>query len=347
MTVAKRPTTVERYSIAIAGREGAFTGRADQTILDACLRAGAPLPYNCRSGECGECMARLVSGEVTEMPGADPAVFDDTDRAAGRILTCLSFPRSAVAIEIALRDESAATPVETVVATVERIAQLAPKVVEVILRPDRSLAYRAGQYFEWSLPGIAPDRAFSAANRPGGPAIAFHVRLYPDGAVSEHVRTRLRTGERLALTGPCGTFGFSANDHRPAICIAGGTGMAPIQAMLEDAFHKRDGRPITFVCGARTRDFLYGVETMAAWAVKHANFKYVPILSDEPADSDWAGERGLVTEAVARLASDLFGAEAYLCGPPPMIDAALVLLTQSGLAEEDIRYDKFTPAKIW
>lgn len=345
--IKKSGAAAATHRIAIAGRTGTLAGRADQTILDACLRAGAPLPYNCRSGECGECMARLVSGEVVEMPGADPAVFDDADRAAGRILTCLCFPRSDVALEIALRDDGAAAPVETIDATVERVARLAPEIAEVVLRPDRPVAYRAGQYFEWGLPGIAPDRAFSAANRPGGPSIVFHVRLYPDGAVSEHVRRHLSAGDRLALTGPFGTFGFSANDYRPAICIAGGTGLAPIQAMLEDAFHRRDGRAITFFYGARTRDLLYGVETMTAWADSHANLTYVPVLSDEPADSDWTGARGLVTDAVARLTTDLFGAEAYLCGPPPMIDAAIALLTGLGLDEDDIRYDKFTPARRW
>ncbi|HEX7007121.1 MAG TPA: 2Fe-2S iron-sulfur cluster-binding protein, partial [Alphaproteobacteria bacterium] len=179
--VRSRPAAdAATHSITIAGREPALAGRADRTILDTCLRGGAPLPYNCRSGECGECMAQLVAGEVAEMPGADPAIFGDADRAAGRILTCLCFPRSDVVIEIALRDGAAAPRIETVGATVERIAWLAPEIAEVTLRPDRPVAYRAGQYFEWSVAGIAPDRAFSAANRPGGDVIVFHVRIYPD-----------------------------------------------------------------------------------------------------------------------------------------------------------------------
>jgi NAD(P)H-flavin reductase/ferredoxin len=350
MTAAmqKRPlATATTLAIAIVGRDGVLTGRADQTILDTCLRAGAPLPYNCRSGECGECMARLVAGQIAEMPGADPAVYDDADRAAGRILTCLCFPRSDIAIEIALRDGAAAAAVETVEATVERVAWLAPEIAEVTLTPERPVGYRAGQYFEWGLPGIAPDRAFSAANRADGRTIVFNVRIYPDGAVSRHVKTRMEAGDRLTLTGPFGSFGFSQNDYRPAICIAGGTGLAPIQAMLDDAFHKGDGRAITFFYGARTREMLYAVDTMTRWAGAQANFNYVPVLSDEPAGSDWHGERGLVTEAVARLITDPFGAEAYLCGPPPMIDAAIALLTELGLAADDIRYDKFTPAKTW
>ena len=303
------------------------------------------MPYNCRSGECGECIASLTTGEVSEIPGADPAVFTDADRAAGRILTCMCFPRSDLSIDVALRDGIAAPRIETVPATVEQIAWPCAEVAVVTLRTDAPLDYRAGQYFEWGLPGIDPDRAFSAANRPGATTIEFHIRIYPGGQVSEHVRTNLEIGDRINLRGPYGHFKLSANDYRRAICIAGGTGMAPIQAVLDDAFHRGDGRAISFFYGARSRASLYGLETMTAWADEHAGFDFIPVLSHEPDGSDWSGERGLVANTVERLAGDLFGAEAYLCGPAPMIDAAIKVLTALGLTADDIHYDKFTPAK--
>lgn len=330
------------FSITITGHGETLMGAADCSILDTCLSAGLPMPYKCRSGECGECVAALSDGEVFEIPGADPAVFTGADRAAGKILTCICFPRSDLAIDVALRDGIASPLIETVAARVERIERRCADIVEVTLRADAPIDYRAGQYFEWGLPGIAPNRAFSAANRPGSESISFHIRLYPGGKVGEYVGRRLQTGEPVELTGPYGHFGFSANQHRPAICIAGGTGMAPIRAVLDDAFHRRDARSIRYFYGARTQAGLYCMEEMQAWAAEHANFSFTPVLSDEPGGSDWPGERGLVSDAAARLAGDLFGAEAYLCGPPPMIDAAIEVLTALGLTPEDIHTDRFT-----
>jgi len=334
---------------------GVFTVRIDaehavscpegQSILDACLEAGVPMPYSCRSGECGECMAVLIDGRVDESPGADPAIFNDTDRAKGRILTCMCSPASDLSLDVVLRDGSAAPRIERVNALVDSVERVCGSVVQVVLETPWPLAYRAGQYFEWVLPGISPNRNFSAANAPGGEKIVFDIRLYEGGRVSDHVRETLRAGEATELVGPFGRFGLSANDHRPAICVAGGTGLAPIKAMVEDAVARGDPRPVRLFYGARSRDDLYDLDRLDALAAAHPSFSYVVALSDEPAGSDWSGFRGLVTEAMAEDGlSDAFGAEAYLCGPPPMIDAATTLLVEAGIDRDDIVFDRFLPA---
>ena len=120
---------------------------------------------------------------------------------------------------------------------------------------------------------------------------------------------------------------------------------APIRAVLDAAFAKGDKRPIRYFHGARNRADLYGIETMAEWAAAHPGFSFTPVLSEEPEGSPWTGERGLVTDVLRAAVPDAFGAEAYLCGPAPMIDAALDILFAAGLAEEDAYYDKFTPTK--
>jgi len=333
------------FAIEIAGAEASVSAAADETLLDACLRAGLAMPYNCRSGECGECVATLEAGEIEEMPGADPAVFTDADRRRGRILTCMCFPRGDLRLALALRDGVAAPRIQRVHAMVEALHWHGPRIAEVTITTPGALDYRAGQYFEWVLPGIAPDRAFSAANRPGDDVIRFHVRIYPDGAVGRYLREEMVVGGILELIGPYGHFGFSANGHRPAICIAGGTGMAPIRSVLEDAFARGDARPIRYFYGAREQADLYCLEDMAAWQAANPAFSFIPILSDESDGSDWRGARGLVSETLAADIGDAFGAEAYLCGPPPMIDAAIAILLDAGLDEADIHYDKFTPTR--
>lgn len=333
------------FAVTLSNVDRPIACPGDRSVLDACLAAGLAVPYNCRSGECGECIATLKEGSVEEMPGADPAVFTDADRRRGRILTCMCFPRSDISLSLALRDGIHAPKVQRVHAMVEAIRWHGPRIAEVAITTPGALDYRPGQYFEWVLPGIEPNRCFSAANRPGEDVIVFHLRAYPRGKVGAFLREHMHEGAILELIGPYGHFGFTENDHRPAICVAGGTGMAPIRAALDAAFARGDKRPIRYFHGARNRDDLYGIETMAEWEAAHPGFSFTPVLSDEPEGSSWSGARGLVTDILRAAVPDAFGAEAYLCGPAAMIDAALEILFAAGLAEEDAYYDKFTPTE--
>ena len=333
--------TAHAITIVEAGRTVA--GRADQSILDACLDAGIALGYNCRSGECGECLAERVSGEVYELPGADPAVFGAEQRAQGLMLSCMCYPRSDVVVSSQLQagPRAAIREFDTVVEDVQRHGAA---IVEIAVEADTGIEYAAGQYFEWMIPGIAPNRSYSAANRPGTNQLVFHVRLYEGGQVSRRIHlTEIGRGDILTLKGPYGTFGLTGHHERPAILVAGGTGFAPMCALLDEAAANGCARSFRFFYGTRRAGDLYRLDKVEAWKKRGVKVEFIPVLSDEPADSDWDGERGLVTEAIARRFHDGFGAEAYLCGPPPMIDAAIALLERTGIDSDDVHYDKFTP----
>jgi NAD(P)H-flavin reductase len=116
-------------------------------------------------------------------------------------------------------------------------------------------------------------------------------------------------------------------------------------SVLENAFHAKDKRPIHLLHGARTQDELYGAATLRAWATSNPSFSYTPVLSDEPANSGWKGRRGLVTDVMMEHLGDVFGLEAYICGPPAMIDAAVSGLESAGVLDGDIRTDRFVQAK--
>jgi NAD(P)H-flavin reductase/ferredoxin len=315
-----------------------------QTLLDACIADGVPISYNCRSGECGECMASLVSGEVHELPGADPAIFTDTHRAQGKILTCMCFPRSALTLDIPLQSDAPAIRPAAVNAMVQRVERLTPSIFGVTVETPWPIEYYAGQAFEWVVPGIAPNRTYSAANRPGSDVIEFHVRVYPGGRIGAFV-SDLTAGQPLQLMGPYGQFRLSGNDWRPALCVAGGTGLAPVMSLLEHAAATKDRRAIRLFYGARSQDELYGLDRIEALGALLPDFTFTPVLSDEPQDSGWTGARGLVTDVLAEEVGDAFGLEAYLCGPPLMIDAAVDVLTRFGALEQDIRSDRFVQAK--
>jgi len=337
--------TTLAITVVEAGRT--IAGRPDQSILDACLEAGIAMGYNCRSGECGECLSERISGEIHELPGADPAVFTDEQRAAGQMLTCMCYPRSDMVVSSNLQSEmrAAIREFDTVVTEVKRHGAA---IVEVQVQCDgmteASLDFAAGQYFEWVVPGIAPNRSYSAANRPGSNRLEFHVRLYEQGQVSARLRrAEIARGDILTLKGPYGTFGLTSYHERPAILVAGGTGFAPMCAVLDEAAEKRLPRSFRFFYGTRRADDLYRLDKVDAWRQRGVKLEFIPVLSDEPADSGWTGERGLVTDAIKRRFHDGFGAEAYLCGPPPMIDAAIALLEGVGIDRSDMHFDKFTP----
>ncbi len=333
------------FSVEIRPSSHEIPCRSDQTLLDGCIQAGIPAPYNCRSGECGECAAKLLGGDVYEMAGADPAVFSDADRAAGKILLCMCFPRSPVTLDVPLNTEQPAIKPTIINTMVEQIERVTPTTLKVTVETPGPVEYRAGQCFEWIVPGIRPNRIYSAANRPGDQAIEFHVRIYPGGKIGKFVTEALSPGQSLQILGPFGQFGLSTANWRPAVCIAGGTGLAPIRAILDDAFAHGDGREIRFFYGARSQQELYCLDTLERWARENPAFSFTPVLSDEPADSGWSGARGLVSDAVAACLQDAFGLEAYVCGPAAMIDATVAVLEAAGLSSEDIHADRFAQAR--
>jgi NAD(P)H-flavin reductase len=262
------------------------------------------------------------------------------------ILACLSYPRSDMTLSVQLREQGG-PPVREFDTIVEEVHRHGPSIVEIVVRAEAPVDYRAAQYFAWVLPGVAPDRSFSVANRPGSTRLEFHVRIYPHGKVGQFfAHNALEPGAVLTLRGPFGSVELTDDEYRPAILVAGGTGLAPIKAVLDAAFAAGSRRPIHFFYGTRRAADLYHLDTMARWARLHPNFTFIPVLSDEPAQSTWAGERGLVTEALARNVKDAFGAVAFMCGPPPMIDAAIPLLRKLGIDRDDIHYDKFTPVAL-
>lgn len=313
------------------------------SVLDACLEDGINFPYNCRSGECGECLVKLVSGQVKELPGADPAIFNDSNRANGEILACMCYPESD--LELSLPSSSASVdfaPIGQREGRISKINRLQPSIYEVVVDVDWSLDYAPGQYFDWQIPGIAPDRSYSAANCAGEGNVIFHVKIHEGGQVSNYLQHGvLCVGDALVLKGPYGRFGLSDNTYMPAIMVAGGTGLAPIMAILEENFSRSLNRPITLFFGGRTPTELYHLDRLSKWSERYPDFKVVACVQDAAADANWSGVTGLVTDVLRQTLIDGFGHEAYLCGPPGMIDAASSLLISLGLDKADIHSDSF------
>lgn len=313
-------------------------------MLEAALREGYRLPYGCRNGTCGSCKGKVAAGSVDHGNSRDTAL-NVNERAAGLALFCQAQPRSDLIIECREIGVAKDIPVKTLPCRVQSLERVAHDVMRIRLRLPASerLQFLAGQYIDILLRD-GTRRSLSLANPPHDDGLLeLHLRNY-GGPFSTHVFTQMKEKDILRFEGPLGTFYLREDSIKPAVLIAGGTGFAPIKAIIEHAIHHKLKRPLLLYRGARHAADLYLDELPAAWQRDHG-ITYVPVLSDATAGDEWTGRRGLVHEAVMADLPDLSGHEVYACGSPAMIDAARRdFLAHCGLPEAAFYADAFTPA---
>lgn len=322
-----------------------FACGEDESILSAALRQGVGLRYGCKHGACGSCKAKVVEGEV-DVDDASGFALMDYERDAGMALLCSAYPLENVVIELSDYDEaelSAARPIKEYSCHVVTVEQIATDIWRLLLAttgPERFL-YDPGQFAELCVAGSEHWRAYSMANLPNDKGrVEFLIKQVPQGQFSTALAERVKIGDELMLRGPYGQFGLNSG-HSPIVMIAGGSGMAPILALLRSLAAQGSERPVTFFYGARRHEDLICADDIEALGKALASLVYVPALSEPVVPGDWTGETGLITEVIDRLSGNLRMAEAYLCGPPGMIDAAIKVLKAHGMFASRIRYDKF------
>ena len=315
--------------------------RAGETLLDAGLRQGLALPYECRNGGCGVCVCSVLHGEV-DAGVYQPSALPPDRRAAGEVLMCCASARSDVAIEVARFVAPAAPGRHT--GRVEVLERLAEDVMRVVLAlpAGRSIAFAAGQYVNIVLDD-GQRRAFSFANPPQDERhVELHVRRIPGGRFTTHVFERMQVGDELTFEGPLG--GFTLRDSaRPIVFVAGATGFAPVKSIVEDAFRRGVQRPMWLYWGVRRRADLYLAALAEGWQREHPNFHFVPVLSAAEPQDAWSGRTGLVHEAILADFPRLDGQEVYVCGSIRMVEAAVPAFIASGLAENACFSDAFVP----
>jgi len=332
--------TVEPLGDTIEVEEG-------QKMLDACLRAGIWLPYACNHGLCGTCKVQVVEGEVEHNEASQFALMD-MERDDGRCLACSATLQSDVVIEADLDEDPDALhlPMDEYIGTVSDIKDLTPTIKGVFIELDRQLEFQAGQYINLTVPGVEGARAFSIANPPGEVAtIELNIRLVEGGAATGYIHQLLAVGDRLELTAPLGRFFVHKSAPEPTLFLAGGSGLSSPKSMIQELLGAGDQREITLIYGARHRRELYYLELFEELAAANSNFRYIPALSEPLPEDDWSGETGFVHDVANRVFDGKFeGHKAYLCGPPPMIDACITSLMQGRLFEEHIFMESFLTA---
>ncbi len=326
-----------KVKIARSGHE--FEVEPDETVLDAAIRQDIGLPYGCRNGFCGACMATLVSGEVSYPEGEPDKLLDAPEDAC---LPCQAVPLSDLVLDVEEIETPEAIKPKVLPVKVARIDHLADDVLRLWLKlPDEQrLQFLAGQYLDFILED-GRKRAFSIANAPHDDEfIELHIRHVDGGVFTDWAFTQLKEKTILRIEAPLGSFILDEESDRPMLFVAGGTGFAPIKSQIEHAFYVGIERPMTLYWGVRSKKDLYLPDLPRQWEKEHENFRFVPVLS-EP-DPDWTGRSGWVHEAVlADHPDDLPEHDIYMAGPPPMIEAARKAFLERGVPQEQLHYDSF------
>jgi CDP-4-dehydro-6-deoxyglucose reductase len=328
-----------------------FTVKPGETVLEAALRQGIGLPYGCRNGACGACKGTLRSGELDYREYQERALRPE-EKAAGKALTCCTRPLTDIVFEVREISGLKDLTIRTLPARVEKVEKPAPDVAILHLRLPASerLQFLAGQYVD-ILMKDGKRRSFSMGNAPHDDQhLQLHVRRNPGGTFSRWVFEEMKERAILRLEGPLGTFYLREDSDKPMIFVAGGTGFAPVKAIIEHVFHKGLTRPMVLYWGARSAPDLYMPELPVQWEREHPDFSYIPVLSEPRPEDNWKGRTGLVHQAVLDDFASLAGYQIYACGAPAMTDIAKkTFIEERGLPEDEFYCDAFTssvdPAK--
>jgi len=339
-------------TVTVADLNQSAPAEEGQTVLEALLAHGIGFAYSCQAGNCGTCRCELVSGDIMELEYSEHALSAE-ERSRGIVLACRSQMWSDVVVRRLDAEDFVVHPSRVMRCRVAESSRLTHDILRLGLEivAGGPFDFSAGQYAQLEFP-MAPGvvRDYSMANRPGEKFLEFHIRIMPKASsVSSRVAAALKPGDIVKLSGPLGTSYLRSQHAGPMLCVAGGSGLAPIKSIVETALDGGFGQQLHLYFGVRTERDVYFEQELAELQRRFPLFKAHIVLS-EPGDQAAATllprRGGFVTEAVAADFPVLAGFKAYFAGPPPMVDAATLLVRARGVGSRDIHADAFFPAAV-
>ncbi|MFN3580550.1 MAG: benzoate 1,2-dioxygenase electron transfer component BenC [Pseudomonas sp.] len=330
------------YKIALNFEDGVtrfVSCNEGETVLDAAYRAQINLPMDCSDGVCGTCKGTCHQGEFDLGEEYLEEALSGEEASQGVVLTCQMVPSSDCVVEVPVPSTMCKTGNAKVIGTVVEVNLISPTAIELKVKTEEDLAFLPGQYVNIQVPGTDQTRAYSFSSRPGSRDLSFLIRNVPGGLMSTWLVGKARTGDKLILTGPMGSF-YLRPIQRPVLMLAGGTGLAPFLAKLEHMQANGCDLPTHLVYGVSTEDDLVCLDTLDRFARELQNFTYVTCVSRD-------GEhprKGYVTDHMDGAPLNDGDVDVYLCGPPPMVDSALAFFREKGITPHSFHYEKFTPS---
>lgn len=328
-----------RQRVLLKPSEHQFYVESEETVLNAALRQGVNLRYGCRNGACGACKGKLLEGGVHY--DGDQTALSDEDKEQNMALFCQAKPDSELIIEVDEVDLDHAIEIKSLPCRVQEMKHLADDVMQLFIKLPASerLQFLPGQYIDILLED-GRHRSFSIANAPHNDEfLELHIRLVDGGLFTPKVFNFMHNKDLLRIEGPHGSFFFHEDSENDILLVAGGTGFAPIKAIIEHLLSEQVTRPVYLYWGVRTEADLYMRELADNWTKEQTNIKFVPVFSD--ADEHCSDRTGYVHEAVLEDFDDLSTFDIYTCGPPAMILAAQQSFQDKGMNTDNFYFDSF------
>lgn len=327
------------FAVTVRQFEAPLDVEMGDTILQAALNAGLQYPHGCQSGNCGACKSRLYDGDVEMSPYSEYALTD-AEKDSGLILACRSVPWSDCEVGYLEQDEVVAHPLRKLTCTVRELDRMTHDIVRIRLSIDAGgpFDFTAGQFAQVSFSDL-PPRDYSMANRPGEGVLEFHIRQIADGTVSAYANSQLKVGDTVRVEGPHGISYYRATHTGPIVALAGGSGLAPIKSIVEDALAQGANQPLHLYFGVRDERDLYLEDHFNALTSRHANLSFIPVLSEPGAST--VRRTGYLADVLTVDFADLDGAKIYLAGPPIMVETCVDQVRQRGVNDEDCHADAF------
>lgn len=336
-------TGQKTYEVTLEPSGKTMFVKEGQTLLDAAIRNGIQISYGCRHGSCSACKAQVLEGEYQLMGRVSEYSLMSFEREEGFILLCSTVAESDLVIEVEEeKSDEPFFPVYDFEATVVENVECTPDIHKITLKLEtpEEFPYAAGQFCEFAIPGCDETRAYSLAKPYAKDGIMeFHVKRIKDGIGSNYM-CDLKTGDKVIGSGPYGKMRLR-DRSKDLVFVAGGSGMAPIKSLIEELFSDPYEGKAWFFYGARTEKDLYLLDEWKEMERKYPNFRFIPALSDLESGETWEGEKGYIADVVKRTLTDMKNMEAFLCGPPIMIETTIDVLNQGGVRGADIHYDEF------
>ena len=328
------------------GRVVEFEASEDDTIYFAALKNRVRILTDCLEGACATCKGVCTSGEYTMEEFTDEALTQD-ERERREVLTCQMHARSACVIEfpyesrIALKSEP-----ETRAGRVTGIEMVSSSVTKLVVETDNDgvpISFMPGQYVHLSVPDTDEFRSYSFANGPfENGQHTFYVKLLEQGSMSDYLSGRALPGDKINITGPFGRF-YLRPVVRPILMVAGGTGLAPMISMLQTLLIQNETQfPVTLLYGANESSELFALDLLEEFSIEGLDLKVERCVLN-PEDG-WTGRTGHITDLLRDEIMNGGDTEVYLCGPPPMVDAAEKYLADKGVEPSLVHAEKFVPS---
>ncbi|NMZ62333.1 benzoate 1,2-dioxygenase electron transfer component BenC [Pseudomonas nitroreducens] len=310
-----------------------------ETVADAAYRQGINIPLDCRDGACGTCKCFAEAGRYDLGQEYIEDALTEDEAAQGYVLTCQMRAQSDCVVRVPASSQVCKTAQASFEANISAVRQLSESTIALSIKGESlsRLAFLPGQYVNLQVPGSEQSRAYSFSSLQKDGEVSFLIRNVPGGLMSSFLTGLAKAGDPLSLAGPLGSF-YLREINRPLLLLAGGTGLAPFTAMLEQIAERGSDYPLHLIYGVTHDVDLVELDRLEAFASRIPNFTWSACVASP--ESSYP-RKGYVTQHITPAHLNDGEVDLYLCGPPPMVEAVSQYIREQGITPANFYYEKF------